>query len=56
MCHRTLRNKETPLYDVNVPLVLAEFDGDQDTVQIKEFKITLWRINKFLESRHVLAQ
>ena len=25
-------------------------------MQFKEFKLTLWRINKFQQSRHVLAQ
>ena len=35
---------------------MPTFEGEDDAMQFKEFKITLWRINKDLSSRHVLAQ
>jgi hypothetical protein len=51
-----MESESIPLYDVKEPFVLPSFDGENDTVQFKEFKLTLWRINKVKQSRHVLAQ
>jgi hypothetical protein len=53
---REIKSKSISLYDVKEPFVLPSYDGENDTVQFKEFKLTLWRINKFQQSRHVLAQ
>ena len=44
------------LYEIREPFVLPSKNDENYTVQFKEFKLTLWRINKFKESRHVLAQ
>ena len=56
MFYRAIKSKSTSLYDVKEPFVLPSSDGNNDTVQFKEFKLILWRINKFKQSRHVLAQ
>ena len=44
------------LYEVRESFVITSKDGKNDLGKFKEFKLTLWRINKFKQSRHVLAQ
>jgi hypothetical protein len=56
MFYRAIKSKSTSLYDVKEPFVLPSSDGNNDPVKFKEFKLILWRINKFKQSRHVLAQ
>jgi len=55
MFYRVIKSKSTSLYDVKEPFVLPSSVDKNHTVQFKEFKLTLWRINKFKQSRHVLA-
>ena len=47
MYYREIKSKSISLYDVKEPFVLPSYDGENDAVQFKEFKLTLWRINKF---------
>ena len=53
--YRKIKSESVSLYDVKDPFVPPSSKGENDTVQFKEFKLTLWRINKIKKSRHVLA-